>query len=376
MKILVLEPNPSFGGGSEGIALALSQEMAKRGHQIVLVHETEGSMLPHYRAIACRTIREPLPPLSVRRPFGAMRTAIRLRRILLENALDVLFSSHLGFVGLGAILRRIARVPSCFHLGLGRSAPSLVDRLVFRGASAGVAPSEHTKETWRRSGWPVKTLHVVQNWVDAERFHPIADRNSLRADLGIPLESPCVTYVGRICEEKGIDDLVTAFQLLRSRHSQASLVLVGSAAPDYEKRLQGKLEALELCDRGAVLRFAATPSPEKHFAAADLVCMPSRWEEPFGLAALEGMACGNPVVVTNVGVLSDLVGGPGSGLVVPAGDAQALSSRLDWWLSHRERSREKGAVLRERVKVEFGPASSVDRYEAILSSAVAESTRP
>jgi glycosyltransferase involved in cell wall biosynthesis len=233
MRLLALEPDPSHGGGSEAVTLSLSRELAQRGHQVVLLHETEGSMLPDYREFSAEIIRRPLPGFSLRAPARTLACVARIGSLARRLAVDAVMSSHLGFIRHGALVRAIYGIPFLFHLGLPNVGSSRMLRMAYQRMGAGIAPSAHTRLDWEQAGWPAATLHAVRNWVDPQRFRPSPDVAALRRELQMPENTPCVVFVGRVCEQKGVDVLIQAFAQLGAGIDEANLVIVGAVAPDF-----------------------------------------------------------------------------------------------------------------------------------------------
>ncbi|MDQ3206482.1 MAG: glycosyltransferase family 4 protein [Pseudomonadota bacterium] len=367
MRLLILEPDPRHGGGSEAVMLSLGRELAGRGHEINLLHETSGSMLAHYQAFCRTVVRKPLPGFAMRQPhrtLGCVRTISRLAR---ELDVDAVLSSHLGFLRHAALVRRVYGVPFCFHLGLPLEGRQLSIRLALGSAGAGVAPSAHTLESWHRGGWPADALHEVRNWVDPARFRPSADVAGLRRELGMPVDQACVVFVGRVCAQKGVDVLIEAFAALATTREDTSLLLVGPVASDYALHLQARLDALDGSVRARIHLMPATATPERFHAAADLVCAPSLGDETFGLAVVEAMASGVPVIASALGVVGEILGDGNEDLLVPAGDAAALRASIESWLADPVRLRMRGRQLRDRAVAQFGPGPSVLAYEQILA---------
>ncbi len=79
------------------------------------------------------------------------------------------------------------------------------------------------------------------------------------------------------------------------------------------------------------------------------------------------MACGVPVVTTDVGIIPEILGGGAAALLVPAGSVEKLTEMLVYWLQQSSGPGALGERLRERVLTCYGPAPSVDQYENILS---------
>jgi glycosyltransferase involved in cell wall biosynthesis len=160
----------------------------------------------------------------------------------------------------------------------------------------------------------------VPNGIDVERFRP-ATAGTVRARLlpDIDPGAPLVVCVGRLCRQKGQDVLLTAWESVLRRMPGARLVLVGDG-PD-----QGRLRALA----PPSVRFAGgVTDVVPWYQAADLVVLPSRWEG-MALAPLEAMACGRPVVVTDVGgARESLPPGLAPHCLVPAVAPAALAAAV------------------------------------------------
>ena len=203
-------------------------------------------------------------------------------------------------------------------------------------------------------------IRVVPCGVDLRRFQPRA-MAAARAALGLPpAPHKLVLLVGRIEPLKGIDALIRAIALLVKRQpswrGQLSAVVVGGGAenqPEHWNAEQRRLDALR-CELGVreAVRFVGARSQEQlalFYSAADVVTMPSHYES-FGMAALEGLACGRPVVATNAGGPAFIVEHGVSGLHTPPDDPQTLATQLERLLANDRLRTSMGAAARQRAQ--------------------------
>jgi glycosyltransferase involved in cell wall biosynthesis len=171
----------------------------------------------------------------------------------------------------------------------------------------------------------------------------------LPAKVGEPADPPGVLFVGRLSPEKGILELVQAADGME-------LVVAGDGP--LRDRVPGV--------RGFVPHHELGPLYDR----AAVVAVPSR-REGFGVACLEAMAHGRPVVASAVGGLLDLVVDGETGLLVPPGDVPALRAALERLLGNAELRERLGAAARERVRDHFAwPAvtdATIEAYEAALA---------
>jgi D-inositol-3-phosphate glycosyltransferase len=166
--------------------------------------------------------------------------------------------------------------------------------------------------------------------VDTDLFTP-GDRAQARRRLGLD-DRPVLLWVGRIAPIKGLDTLLDTVARLREGGRDMRLLVVGGEADEptngHETSLRRRIAALGL---GESVRFVG-PQPQSvlplYYTAADVTVLPSYYES-FGMVALEAMACGSPVIASRVGGLVTTVRDGVTGFLVPDGDVEALSERIE-----------------------------------------------
>ena len=364
MKLLFVEPNPSYGGGSERVCLDLARWLAGRGHAIALLHDADGSMLPAYAAFGTHTRQMALRPFGWRTFGSSLLRARRIGRLARSLGAEVIVASDVHYLRLLALASRFSGVPVAFHLGLPATHDEWSWRRAYRTVAAGIAPSAHTLATWRAARWPAETLSEIPNWVDAERFKPTTDRAALRAQLQLPVDARVIGYVGSLIPEKGIETLLTAFASLQAALSDLLLVLAGKDNVPGDCWAQ---HATELgIPTGRVRFLGVRRDPEAIMAAADVVVAPSLCEEAFGLTVLEAMACGVPVVTSSVGMFAQILGPAHQDLLTRTGDPADLARGLQAVLADRAAAHARGGALRVRAIEAFGTGPACAAYETIL----------
>lgn len=187
-------------------------------------------------------------------------------------------------------------------------------------------------------------IRVVRGGVDLRHFTPAGDKDLVRQRLGLP-QGPLLLGLGRLSQEKGFDRLVRAIPEVLARVPDATLLLAGEGP-----------------ERAALERLAAAAAPPERIQflgrvedvanllrAVNVVCVPSR-SEGLGLAAIEAMAAGVPVVAAAVGGLLEVVEDGVTGrLAAPDG----LAARIAELLQNEEQARAMGAAARARAEAFF-----------------------
>ena len=237
---------------------------------------------------------------------------------------------------LGALLAGAARrLPKVVHFqgpwadegaARGRRTRRVVERLVYRGAERVVVLSgSMARISVERYGTDPWRVEIVPPGVDTDRFSP-GDRAAARARHGLDADAFVVVAVRRLVERTGIAVLLDAWAEAAPRLPAGATLLVAGTGPE-RAALDAQLARLAPVRPARLLGQIDDDDLVALYRAADLAVVPSVRLEGFGLAALEALACGAPVLATSCGGLPDAVAGLGLPLVVP-GDAHDLAEAL------------------------------------------------
>jgi glycosyltransferase involved in cell wall biosynthesis len=279
---------------------------------------------------------------------------------------------------LGAVkYRTVSDLPAIasMRLAVEKACLETIDRVV----ATSPQEEEHMRSLLSTKG----SIEMVPCGTDIERLGSI-ERPAAREQLGIPPEAKVVLYVGRFDRRKGIETLVRAVAQSNLRgNSDLRLIIAGGYRP-------GESDGIE-CDRikGIVKELgieALTTFPGRltesdlpiYYAAANVCVVPSHYE-PFGLVAIEAMACRTPVIASQVGGLQFSVVPEVTGLLVPPQDEAAFAQAIDRVLSNPTWAEELGQTGRQRAEIALSWDSVASRlgnlYNQLLSQDVPVSTK-
>ncbi|BDG08523.1 glycosyl transferase [Anaeromyxobacter paludicola] len=214
------------------------------------------------------------------------------------------------------------------------------------------------------------------NGVDAAgrfRPQPALVRAQARARCGLPRDALVVGFLGRLSRDKGIVELAEAWRLVRERHPDARLILVGwnemaGVGPEVERALRGD---------PSVHFTGPVKDTVPLYAAMDLVALPT-YREGFPNVALEAAAMGLPIIATRVPGCVDAVEDGVTGLLVEARDARGLADALERYLSDPALRARHGEAARRRALSRFSPGviweAVVHEYRSLLAGR--EGARP
>jgi D-inositol-3-phosphate glycosyltransferase len=226
------------------------------------------------------------------------------------------------------------------------------ERKVLREADRIVAatPAELAQLQWLYQANTNK-IEVIPPGVDVGHFYPIPN-DEAKEYIGVPPEVQMLLFVGRIEPLKGLDVLIEAIgRYCRERRREKPrlfLAIIGGETDNSPEtmstemnRLQGLREQYGVTDVVTFLGKRGQDTLPYYYSAAEAVVMPSQYES-FGMVALEAMACGTPVVASQVGGLAFLVKDGETGYTVPTGDPEALCHRLKMLINNQELRQKMG----------------------------------
>lgn len=290
--------------------------------------------------------------------------ACNLERYRKSNGLhyDLVFSHYWLSSWVGQYLQAWWQVPhvTMFHtlgaiknsVGIGEEEPEL--RIVMEGEAVQqchriiTATEKEKGEIVRHYGAVPEKVGVVPCGVNMELFQP-SDKRVARQQLGLKGEK-ILLFVGRIDPLKGIERLLQALPQLKDE-KRARLLIVGGDEDgrDTVPRLRAMAQGLNLGERitfGSRVKHEALPL---YYSAADVTVVPSYYES-FGLVALESLACGTPVVTTDVGDMKRIIRQGVNGYVLADNDPRELAEKIDGLLSRLQPTLESAGSIRESVR--------------------------
>lgn len=266
----------------------------------------------------------------------------------------------------------LARRPHVIHNEAGFGADEatrrkkrrvLARRVLLRGAFRTLVPSKKLLQIAREEyRLPASKAQYIANGVDTERFRPGLERNR-RISWGADAGSVLFGFVGLFRPEKNLEMLVRAFAA--AAISNAKLVLVG----DGSGRPALELLCRDLRQEEKVIFAGSVQDMPSYYAAFDVFVMSSLTEQ-MPMAMLEAMACGLPVITTDVGDVADILGTAKPPEIIASGDLDGYSQSLRTLATQAALRRSLGAKNRERCIAQYAFPHMAEEYSAIWRSAI------
>jgi N-acetyl-alpha-D-glucosaminyl L-malate synthase BshA len=360
---------PTYGG-SGALATELGLDLARRGHE---VHFITYAMPFRLRGYTERVYFHEVDTITGRYPLFehfpyTLALASKQHEVAVQQKLDVLHvhyaiphatTAYLArqMMGSGQRLKVITTLHGTDITLVGQEASfHAITKFSIERSDAVTAVSAYLRdETIRAFGCEQCRISVIPNFVNLQEYRP---RDEVHREPLAPPDHKLVTHISNFREVKRVKDVVRVFSRIR-RAMPATLLMIG----DGPERDDAEREARELEVAGDVRFLGRLDSVAELLQQSDLFVLPTQ-SESFGLAALEAMACGVPVVGSRAGGLPEVVEDGVSGILEPPGSVEAMGRRAVELLRDpaRHAAMVDAAVARSRL---FDADRIVPMYESL-----------
>jgi len=364
---------PDMLAGAERFIRGVATAQAASGHDVTVVSSNQWDLPAEERKDGFRHLRYPVGKVHGLRFYHEVRTqaAAALAR-LADERFDIVHAHQVTSAVAALQVPWPAGKVMSFHasyrmeyeaeqldgspadarraLGLGGRLKSMaidvLDRRCLRRAERIIVHSQFVLEQVRQLvPAAVERTRIVPAGIDVARFSP-GDRERARAHFDLPPGVPCLVTVRRLARRMGIDLLLRAAHLLVQRGENLA-VRIGGIGPEAEA-LAALTRELGLEKH---VRFLGRV-PDELLRAADVFVLPTRSMEGFGMATVEALASGAPVVATNNGATPEILGAVDPLLLVPA-EPEPIAAAIERLLANPELRRKLGQRGVEVVRARY-----------------------
>jgi len=355
---------PTYGG-SGAIATELGRKLATLGHEIHFINRAIPFRLQGtHRNISFHEVGMFTYPTFQNPPY-VMSLASKMQEIAELRNLDFL---HVHYALPHAVAAYLAKqmvspkklcVMTTLHgtdVTLIGVAPSLyaITKFSIEQSDVVTTVSEFLRERTEQEFSTRKSIHVVPNFIDPEKFKPLPGK--ARRGLLEGIDQKIVMHVSNFRPVKNVEAVVEVFARVRAR-VPAHLVFIGDG-PEMS-RIEQSCKELSLLDHVSFL--GNQDDVQEMVAAADVFLLPSL-EEGFGLAALEAMSCAVPVIATDVGGMTEVIEDGRTGFLRNPHDVEGMAELAVELLTNEDRKLEIGRAAREHVASKYHIDDVVHQY--------------
>jgi glycosyltransferase involved in cell wall biosynthesis len=248
---------------------------------------------------------------------------------------------------------------------------------VLRRAQAFVAiSSDIRRELIQYGNIPTHKIHYIPNSVDTSLFHPVntAEKLEIRKNLGLPEKALLVVFTGRLVSYKGLFTLLKSWEQICKEHTNVALLLVGGGSLDIyncEDELKDYVQRKKLQD--CVYFMGEVQNVTIYLQAADIFVFPTE-KEAFGISLIEAMACGLPVISTDVGGLKDIIIDEWNGLKIQPGEVHQLNHAIKALLDDSSLTQKIGRNALETTRKSYSIETVLQQYIELFRGQTTQTT--
>jgi phosphatidyl-myo-inositol alpha-mannosyltransferase len=366
MKIGLVCPYNLFkGGGVQECVFLLQKELAKRGHDVLILTpqaRSNGEALPDFVRVL-GTATDMKTPLHTTAQVSISLDTRQLDELLAAEQFDLL---HFHEPWMPLLARQIlgrsdAKNVATFHAKLPDTMMSKAlekvitpyTRSVLKHLDALTAVSDAAADYVR--GLTDRTVEIVPNGIDVKRFKKVQSN-----------PTNTIFYIGRLEKRKGVKYLLQAFALLRERLPDAKLVIAGDG-PGREK-LEEQCQELEV-DNVSFMGYISDEEKFNQLSQAGVFCSPALYGESFGIVLLEAMAAGVPIVAGDNPGYATVMQGRGMLSLIDPEDTENFARRLELLLTDQTIRQAMVDWANEHVD-QYDYSKVVDQYEQLYKRLV------
>lgn len=356
---------PSIGG-TEVLILELARAQMRAGHTVHVVAESIDSCADAALHDGVAVRRFPFTRTMLARDVAAVRDLTRqLGRFRAEHAADQV---HVHFNGVAAWFELLSRPPGPAPVLTVHAPPDSLRvpeplrRRILRSAGTVVAVSRaHRASIARFDPELTPSLTVVLNGCakPAQIAEPVVEDH---------VGACRFAYLGRLVDSKGVSIALRALARVQAARPGGGRLSIAGDGPE-RPALEAEAEMLGLtADHVAFAGWIAPEAIHGWLRQADAVLVPSTWEEPFGLVAVQSALAGRPVIASRVGGLAEIVVDGVTGWLVPAADPDALAARMLACIDSPDRGRSVGVHARNHALATFTIDRCSSDYDRLYAS--------
>jgi glycosyltransferase involved in cell wall biosynthesis len=385
-------------GGAERVLYEESTRLAKKGHAVHILtrrlpyHETDVEQIDGVEEHRY-SFQEKLFPFFIKSILSDCR---RQFSSLEENFPFDVINFHQPFSAIGVLSstssRKVPLVYTCHSLSfeeyisrsfsprnpiklllhhLQVSARKSTEKNVLKRSDRIVVLSEYTSEKLQQTyGLPSSKVSVIPGGVDLERFRPSTDKVRIRARMGLPEDKLILFTVRNLVPRMGLENLITAFEIVQNRHRDLLLVIGGAGPLETALREQARR-----CGVEDFVRFAGYIPDEdlpSYYQMADLFILPTTELEGFGLVTVEALASGLPVLGTPVGGTKEILTKLGSDYLfddsTPQSIATGILKALNGWAANQAAYKNVSQTCRKVAEQHYSWDNHVSKLEELFHS--------
>jgi hypothetical protein len=359
---------PIIGGVETHLTIILPQ-MVKWGHKISLLTGSVEGLDSHYFYEGVEVFRTPFMDLNwlYKRGLEGLEEEVLevFSDFLKQTKPDIIHAHNMHYFS-EIHARTLERLAKRNKIPLILTAHNTWDDILFLELTHRIdwthiiAVSHFIKKEIIGIGVDDTKIIVIHHGVDQDKFHPKINAENILKKYPQLKNRRVIFHPARIGLGKGCDTSIKAISLVKEKHADVILVLAGSKnIIDWGQTQQKDIAYLVnlirhfKLEKNVLIDFYSIEEMKELYTVSTVCIYPSTVSEPFGLTMLESMACGKPIIVTNVGGMPEVIKDGINGFVIPIRDFELLAAKINTLLENHRLRRRLGYTGRQMIESQY-----------------------
>ena len=360
MVILYLSGFSDIAGGGQISFMLLLKNLDRSKFNPVVICPAEGEVLRMVSQMGIRGLFLESPDLKSFRVWRVFLYISALKRLVKECQAGILHCDTLNLAFLAGCAVFPAKIPLIFHARVSGSG-GLLDKIVPALSSKIICVSQAVARRFKNiSGYNDK-VRIIYNGVDVGQFSADLSGLEFRKELSIAADELVVGYCGQIIKEKGLECLLKAFKIVKRDFPDAKLVIAGRGGFLPELKELARETGIE----HSVIFAGFRRDMPSVMSALDIFVLPTKWGEGFSRVIIEAMACGKPVITTDIGGNIEAVEDGKTGRIFPADDHENLAGIISALLRDKDGMKIMAKNAGVRAAEKFSITKTAEQINAL-----------
>lgn len=356
MNILLLSAGTGWGG-IESQVVTLSSALLKKGHNVIIGCPDEGQVKYNVNKL-----RLPTTAINVVNS-GDLFAVSRIVKTIKRENIKIIIANLGKEYWPAAMAAKVSGVKLIFVRHQLDKLKKSTAWLISRHVDKAVAVSQCVRDSLVNNRIPSEKVAVIYNGIDLDKFKSTTiNKSDIRMELKIGKDDIVIGHAGKLDRGKGVFDLLQAMEKVNKKYPTARLILVGEGPAKNELEMLSEKLAL----KNKVVFAGLKRDMVQMYSVMDIFVLASTTREAFGMALIEAMAMGIPVIGTKVGGIPEIIENGKNGILIQSGDSMALAEGIIQYIQDKDFAKKISIEGRKTVEEKFTDKKMANGFEELF----------